>query len=308
MSSGSCKVPVPTVVVEEHHEAFYLWHYAIDAGWLQPTGNVLLHIDEHHDLWRPYLTRSIASLKTLADIGRFTYQDLRIGNFICPAIWEGIFDSMFWMRYGYDKSAEAQLWSIWPKDNQELEFIARMHRPADNLAVPRNAMTMKVVSLGPRDRLRPDHSFVLDVDLDYFACNKKPDWKLEVEITAAAYAEFHSNPYHVLRLPSDRVLAKKRNGSHFLVFNGMSGGGDDATVASVDERIALFSEYLSAVETAPRLICICRSVYSGYTPRRLATYIEESVLKVLSDRFSLQRVFFEEILPQEARMANLIVA
>ena len=34
--------PVPLVLIEEHHEAFYIWRYAARAGWMPECGNVLL--------------------------------------------------------------------------------------------------------------------------------------------------------------------------------------------------------------------------------------------------------------------------
>lgn len=302
---------VPLVLIEEHHEAYYVWRYAASAGWMAAKGNVLLHIDEHHDLWRPVLTRPLNSLKNLVDVAHFTYQDLRIGSFICPAVYEGIFDSMLWMRYGYEKEVETRLWSVWPKDELELEFVNKAHAPGDNLALPRTATTLRLISVGPRDRVYPDHSFVLDIDLDYFACNKKPDWKLEVEITASAYDEFCANPYHILRLPSDKVLARKRNGSYFLVFNDNNTNMNDSAseqteVASIDERADQFLRYLKELPAVPSFICVCRSVYSGYTPRKHARYVEERIIDAVSSRFPIHRLTLAEIVPEEAALAKLI--
>jgi hypothetical protein len=204
-----------------------------------------------------------------------------------------------------------RLWSVWPKDERELEFVNKAHVLADNLILPRTAKTLRLTTLGPRDQVYPDHSYVLDIDLDYFACNKRPDWKLELEITASAYREFCRNPYHILRLPSDKVLARERDGSYFLIFNDNNAdleadASDQTAMASIDARVSLFRRYLEGMANPPALICICRSVYSGYTPRCTAAYIEEQVVEAVGSVFPLRRLSLTEILPEKATLAKLI--
>ena len=89
---------VPLIVIEEHHEAFFVWHRAICNGWMKPAGNTLLHLDEHHDLSVPVLRTPLRALRTPEEVARFTYGELGIGSFIWPAVYTGVFEQFFWMR------------------------------------------------------------------------------------------------------------------------------------------------------------------------------------------------------------------
>lgn len=44
---------IPFYIIEEHHEAFLIWHYAIIKGLINKNRNTLLHIDEHSDMLLP---------------------------------------------------------------------------------------------------------------------------------------------------------------------------------------------------------------------------------------------------------------
>jgi hypothetical protein len=298
---------IPVVCVEEHHEAYYVWQYAMQAGWMRRSELSLLHVDEHHDLWRPALTRPTRSLKTLEEVARFTYDNLRIGSFICPAVHDRIIDSMFWMRWSYDKEAETRFLAVWPRDKHELEFVTKSYPSLTNAILPSSARVLRLTSIGPRQLIYPEPPFILDVDLDYFSCNRKPDIKLELEITESAYEQFRVNPYHVLRLPSERVLIQKRQGSYYLVFNNREGENqtEGASLTGIQERIQAFQVYLEHTINPPSMIILCRSVYSGYTPRNMAHYIEQSVLDVMAKRFSTQVVSLADILPPESSFASL---
>lgn len=54
--------PIPTFIIEEHHEAFIAWNYAVQKGLIPPTGNTLFHVDEHSDMGMPRFNRSIHEL------------------------------------------------------------------------------------------------------------------------------------------------------------------------------------------------------------------------------------------------------
>src|SRR5207244_805388 len=78
---------------------FLAWHYAITQGWMPACLNTLLHVDEHSDWATPRLRRSIESAgSTLAGIAEFTYTELDIGSFIWPAVYQGIFNQVYWLR------------------------------------------------------------------------------------------------------------------------------------------------------------------------------------------------------------------
>ena len=86
----------PFFKIEEHHEAFLVWHDAIKRKFLPKKGNTLLHVDQHSDLAKPVLRTSINELKLEKEaLLSFTYDELGIGNYIFPAVFTGIFLSNF---------------------------------------------------------------------------------------------------------------------------------------------------------------------------------------------------------------------
>lgn len=299
---------VPVVIIEEHHEAFYVWHHAIAEGWIPESGNTLLHIDEHHDLWRPILNKPLTTIRSLSDAAAFTYQQLGIGSFIWPAVFQGMFKRILWMRYGLNKAASVRRWSIWAKDSQELEFLVRFYGEAECVPAQPGARTVEVISMGPGDYLHAAQPFILDIDLDYFACNAKPRRRFELEVTAASYERFRAEPYHLLRLPSDRIIAQRRDGRYFLVFNDFKNGElKEVTVDSIDERLENFRVLLSSAPAIPNLVVISRSLYSGYTPEELASYVQDNVLDLLTSCFDVRCLSLAELIPAESSLCSLVI-
>ena len=47
------------VILEEHHEAYCVWLYAILKKIIPYSGNFLIHIDQHADLELPIFNNSI---------------------------------------------------------------------------------------------------------------------------------------------------------------------------------------------------------------------------------------------------------
>ena len=93
------KKPIPTFIIEEHHEAFIVWNYAIQKGLIPPTGNTLFHVDEHSDMGTPRFNSSINGLNgDINTIKDFTYKELNIASFIMPAIYKGIFNQIHWIK------------------------------------------------------------------------------------------------------------------------------------------------------------------------------------------------------------------
>ena len=96
--------PIKTFIVEEHNEAFYIWKYAIAEGLLRPSGNCLLHVDEHSDMGTPRFNTSIKKLNgNMADVKAFTYKELGIADFIIPAVYLDIFNRVFWVKQQHRK-------------------------------------------------------------------------------------------------------------------------------------------------------------------------------------------------------------
>ena len=93
------KSHIPVFVVEEHHEAFIAWKYAIQKGWLPNKENCLFHVDTHSDMGIPRFNDSINEIENdLSAVKKFTYKELNIATFIIPACYQGLFNQVFWIK------------------------------------------------------------------------------------------------------------------------------------------------------------------------------------------------------------------
>jgi hypothetical protein len=282
---------IPLIVIDEHHEAFFVWRHAVAKKWMPASMNTLVHIDEHHDLSVPVIQQPLASLATEADVLDFTYGQLMIGNFIWPAVLDGTFAEMFWLKHFRRLSQrKVPLW-IHPRNAKELEFVVSARGPAVN------ARKLELNLLRPKETMLPARQYVLDIDFDYFACNtSRPP--CEVEITEEAYKACLSNPYSLLGIPATcMVRVERRRNSCFLVFREPPVETAPITESSIDERIRSVFEYLSRTPGRPHLIVCCRSVFSGYTPAECVEYIERRVLAELSALFNCKTIAFSRLLP-----------
>jgi hypothetical protein len=290
---------VPIVTVEEHHEAFYVWHYGIRNGWMGSAGNTLLHADHHSDLSVPRLRRSLNSIKDMPDLADFTYQELDIASFIWPAVYQGIFSRMLWLRDKHTSEKTARTGFVWQNDVRGTTFQTGWAQATKTKPLPDDTRSIELVLVDPVDSLRTDQPIVLDIDLDYFCCNVQPRGVFELEVTQAAYLEFVNNPYHFLKLPpSNKAFAECRDGRFYLVFNDMrSEAAPEFQKADLDARIQKFTGYLRLHNAVPSLVVVCRSIHSGYTPADSGAYVESRLLEELTALYAADTFYISEILP-----------
>ena len=91
---------VPLYIIEEHHEAFLIWNHAVTEKLIKPSKNILLHLDEHSDMGAPVFLTSMKSLrKNVKDLHTFTYNELKIENFIVAAVFKRIFNKIYWLGH-----------------------------------------------------------------------------------------------------------------------------------------------------------------------------------------------------------------
>src|SRR5437773_2525459 len=137
---------VPLVIVEEHHEAFCVWHHAIWRSWLARRGNALLHVDEHSDLRLPRLRRLPDQFSGPADVARFAYEDLGIGTFIWPAVFQRIFDRMIWLRPMILNREPARLATTWLQQRgRDVELVLGWYTGDETPPVPAQARCVRIV-------------------------------------------------------------------------------------------------------------------------------------------------------------------
>jgi hypothetical protein len=290
--------PIPVFVMEEHHEAFLVWMYAIRQGLLNSTGNTLLHVDEHSDWSVPRLRSPFDTVgATLAEVADFTYNELDIGNFIWPAIYNGLFPEVYFLRtWQVGAQARRDLF-VCSANPQRTEFITG---PVSGLGREEKDDVRKVAyeTLTPAGDFFAAGPVVLDIDLDYFSSLAYPEYENpRVEITHAAYENFKGDPYHILRIsPGGKVTAQREEDRCFLVFNDFPPQQPRISLEAVHQRLTDFFGFLERRRVQPVLVDICRSRRSGYTPKAHLELIESEVLRGLSERYDLHIQSIQRIL------------
>ena len=79
---------IPMIVFDNHNHALYFWYEAQSYGTIG-TKNTLVHIDEHSDLWK---NENEIKERNLESVFHFTNYSCNVGNYIQPAIREGIIE------------------------------------------------------------------------------------------------------------------------------------------------------------------------------------------------------------------------
>jgi len=285
---------IKTFVVEEHHEAYLVWRYALAEKLIQSVGNTLLHIDEHSDMSAPSLNDSIHHLNgDLEKVKEFTYKELNIASFIVPAIYQRLFDKVYWIRQRHNKASKKphhlyvrsftgegkklvtgklSLLKQFSADNERLE----------ETAVSYQFYKQHIEEIGAMKNV------LLDIDLDYFSCIQDPlKRELSIEVSKEEYEEFMKSPYHRIRFfDFGRVEAKEVDNRYYYFLNRMNTKYESplkVDFENITARIEKTAAVLEKKKIHPQLITICRSRYSGYTPSDQWKEIEERVICALEN-------------------------
>ncbi len=281
---------IPLCLLEEHHEAFLFWNWAVRTGRIAGRGNVLLHVDEHADLRAPgNITGSIEAGLPLARIASETYRRLDITNFIWPALRQGIFDRVCWLRWSHDPLLKARFVPL--EQAPAKDAWAGLAELAGTAAPKAEAVGFWLIPVRPGHVLTEGGPVVLDIDSDFILCDNAGGGRLEIEVTPVEYAAWRRDRYHKVRLLlGDRARLVRGGGRYWLRFDSVAGKpvGAKAARAQIRERIDALGNFLSSNRIRPRLIGICRSRRSGYTPAAWSPRIERELVRLLGCRYDLE--------------------
>lgn len=284
--------PVPLILTEEHHEAFLAWHWAVASGVLPPSGSTLVHVDHHADLAAPRLAAAPGAPGDLPAARRLVYADLDVGSFIIPALYQGLFGRVVWLRPDHDprESLRARRLVVTARPEAPHTLIAEEERLLNLQSTGMPRRSVLVEQRTPEEPLALDDPIVLGIDLDVLCSNPYPhhaDHRLEV--TAACLQAFETDPYHFLRIsPGGRVTSLRDGDRCYLLFNATPPGqwrGSAAERAAIAATAARLEAALARLAARPRLITVSRSRRSGYLPAAHAEHAEQLVLALLRRLF-----------------------
>ncbi|MEI6385665.1 MAG: UPF0489 family protein [Spirochaetota bacterium] len=302
--------------VEEHHEAFILWAYCVEQKILAPSGNCLLHVDAHSDFALPVLNTSLNSIKgDLKRIYDFTYRELAIGNFIYPAIYQGILDHIVWLdREGGEKTRQTLSGnsltvtadSVIREKGKVEGYVQSKGSDGKSLIVGELVPKIKAIPFSDRKEFVYQYATlptasdfpnpeILDIDLDYFSCIRNPATQREIgiEITAEAYAALQ-DPYHPFNLLYKKLRMQNEGGKCYVLLNEVEETKVRTTWKNDEheilERIDRLVDFLRKKKIRPQIIDICRSRYSGFTPPDQWEFIEKNLIEKLSVLYDFETV------------------
>jgi len=302
---------IPLVALEEHHEAFFVWYYARESGWLAESGNVLLHVDEHADLNLPLSRHPLPERHDLNWAARYTYTRTDIACFIWPAVYSGAFDKIYWLRRKHDSTAGSwrRVKLAFAEDRSPFAWKKEEYFSLDPIETAPGEVACEYAPLEPGDRLRPQAPFALDIDLDYFASNYPPDKpKMALRLEEKFAREIIENPYHWTKVEGNTfVAAQDSEGSWILTpreepFYPARAVDARPPEEVIPEALARFGAYLDEYELRPSVITLCRSEYSGYSPRSSVRQIEEGVRRIIKQRYDTEEYGLNSILPEAWRV------
>jgi hypothetical protein len=279
------------IILEEHNEAYFAWKYALSENLIRKTGNTLLHFDEHADMGSPNLNVNPATLKDEKAIVDFTYRELNIANFIVPAIFDSLFDKVYWFRQSHYKTTRrGQLLYVRAHNGQGYKLVTHKVELLDKFKKRKKELANSVVpyrffKAHVKDLVKM-RNVCLDIDLDFFSCVQNPTGTyLKIEISKNEYDRFMANPYHRIRyFDQHRVDATCENGKHYFVLNDYRHKEISPIKVSKETIIRRIDEMIGAIrqkQIKPQIVTICRSRFSGYTPNDQWKFIEMTLLRRL---------------------------
>ncbi|MCA1992315.1 MAG: UPF0489 family protein [Coleofasciculus sp. S288] len=291
---------IPLFIMEEHHEAFYLWNYAVINGWIKDVNNTLLHVDEHTDLQVPLLNSSLQSVRSsLEKLHTFTYTELSIADFIIPSVYQGIFDKIYWLRRKHDAKMDRLKFFVYSHQGNG-QLIQLTENSSLAFFYQKDCKSFRLSSITNHDAISSGESLiVLDIDLDYFSCNDKDGAAAKIEITKEAYEAYTNDFYDELHLNlGGKGQVQKIDDKYYLYFSAPEIPNKlKVSEEMIVQRIDAFISFLETNAIKPKLIDICRSRLSGYTPRDQWEFIENKLLEKLGQLYDLEIKSIIDIMP-----------
>lgn len=303
---------IPLCVVEEHHEAFFVWRWAVANGVIPDSGNLLLHVDQHADVGSPRLRRPLPPLSaSLDEAYRFTYDELCCFEFIVPAIYQRLIDHVIWVQWRPTQTAN-QLVLVRPGNDTATAFMLDARNVEPDTPLPQ--LPASFPGGAARYRLQPPDaplgvagSVILDIDLDFASCEDAANQVERLAVTREAYESFKTDRYHFLRITQgSRIALVEEDGGYYVYLRRFDERAP--TPLRVDEaeilrRLDVLTARLREDDVRPALVVIARSRFSGFTAADQWAFIESALVERLRTLYDLD-VFTVDTLARRLGLAE----
>lgn len=283
--------PIPFYRIDEHHQAFLAWWHALDAAMAVPRH--LVHIDEHADFGLPLLSSPLPEPKsTIREATAFTYRQLTIGTFLIPAHYYGFFNRLSWIRPSLLALTEPEGFQVGLSQLPPWITLEPSNVDTAPLVYDQTDWTLQI---------EKDQSWLLDICLDAFACERIPRAReLTLSITRQQYEALQALRLDPWRARYGALIQLRENKGRFEFSleepDTEPPPGEADRLESALARLSHMQKWLKGISTAPQVITLARSVGSGYTPSNLAWTLENLVIEILESIYPQLR---HEAIPHE---------
>ncbi len=287
---------IPAYLFNEHNEAYYCWHKARYAGYLDKSLDIF-HVDAHSDMGAiKKLPDSIYCKEQnpeqcLARYHEIAYKGMSIANFIIPAVLNGLIRNIYFIYPDWRKFSRRR-----KKKNVATAFaegkvfkhdlkIVESEQAKIQIAYPDLQKYTYITT--DIDHIPGRRKVILDIDLDYFACTDSITNKMsyQLAITADQYRDRKKfvRENESLQYSGLEIGFKKRGQNHFATvgFENVEDQTHLPTEAEIRKEVDRLIGVLADKKVQPAVITICRSCISGYCPLEYYQMIEAYLLRQL---------------------------
>lgn len=293
---------IPVFRFDEHNEAFYYWQKARHEGLIADPVD-LFHVDAHSDMDRPrrfknsiyYNGDSSGDADTY--YRRFVREDLKINDFIIPAVLVGLVRNVYFLYPHWRKFKTGRTRMKVASVFGEGRHLKYPYKPGEKgtehlaqMALP-DLKTFSYIAY-PIEKIPLRKKAIMDIDLDYFACRDTVfnTYQYELEISVEQYRDrrlFMKNP--TLQFAGLVFKFKKHKNRH-LVAISFKKTADKAHLPDkkdIETEVDQFVAALQGRKCRPQMITICRSGISGYCPPQYGKHIEKCLIEKLKAVYPL---------------------